>query len=108
MIWKLLSLFVMVAMIVITEGFLHYFPWRLVLKGQDLPRPAAYVLGVSGIAIPLSAWLLLFGYVESLVALWVAIVSAGVAVMLLYLFDSHIELRWRDREAQERETNAKK
>lgn len=105
---KIFGLVVMVAMIVITEGFLHYFPWRLILKGRDLPRPPAYVFGVSAIAIPLSAWLLWFGYIESVVVLWVAIVSAGLVVMVLYLFDYVIELMWRDKEARERENHAKK
>lgn len=105
---QLFGLVIMIVMIVVTEALLHYFPWRLILKGHDLPRPPAYVLGVSAIAIPLSAWLLVFGYVESVIALWLAIVSAGVVVMILYLFDYVLDLMWKDREAQEREKHVKK
>lgn len=90
----------------------HYFPWRLVLK-RDLPRQAAYVLGVLAILLPFSCLLLLwirewsapFGYPlpagvlldpgealrRVLVALWAVVLASGVSTLGAYLLDWLLE-----------------
>jgi hypothetical protein len=71
---------------------MHYFPWRLVL-GRMLPRPAAYVLGVLGMALPLT-WLFQYWQAtpvmfrwEYLLALWLVIGAGGVSVLVCYAAD---------------------
>lgn len=72
----------------------HWFPWRLLLR-KDLPRVAAYVLGVLGMAVSLTG---LYAYwaVEPpdpfwahghLAALWSVIVGSGLAVVGAYGID---------------------
>lgn len=70
-------------------GCEHYFPWRLAI-GRDLPRPAAYVLGLLAIIVPVSglfvAWaqeppVWGYGYVA---ALWAVVASGGMTVLGAY------------------------
>lgn len=91
----------------LSEAFLHYFPWMKLLKGKDLPRPAAYVFGVLGLMVPFTVWLLVNNKeVNIVIALWKVIVAGGVIVFALYGLDRYIELEWRDLEATEREQSA--
>jgi hypothetical protein len=70
----------------------HWFPWRLILR-RDLPRLAAYVLGVLALVLPLSG--LYWAWASSppgsswawLVALWAVIIGGGLSVGLAYLID---------------------
>lgn len=94
------ALLVMVAFI---EGFLHYFRWKHLLQGQDLPRPVAYILGVLGLMVPFTAWLHEQGEHHVVVVLWGVIVAGGVAVLLCYLIDWIVDLIWEKRQALERE-----
>lgn len=70
----------------------HWFPWQMVLRRQ-LPRLAAYVMGVLGILGPLTYLYCLWVNVPPinpwfyLIALWAIIFSSGLAVALAYLFD---------------------
>lgn len=72
----------------------HWFPWRLALK-KDLPRLAAYAMGVLALVGPLT-WLFVFWarygfYIETgfeyVVALWAVVIGGGVAVGGAYLVD---------------------
>lgn len=90
------------------ETILHYFPWKLILKGNDLPRPVAYIFGTLGFSLPLSAWLLFFEYPTCIYVVWIAIIAAGVTVLFLYLFDWVLRLIWKVMELEERENHAKK
>lgn len=94
----LLVLFVM-----ITELGLHYFPWRMLLRGKKLPRLAAYTLGLLGMMVPLTVWLWQIGELEIIKALWMVIVAAGMTVFSLYGLDHYLELIMKDIEATERE-----
>jgi hypothetical protein len=94
---------VLVIMVVFVEMFLHYFPWRLILRGRELPRLAAYTLGVLGLMGPFTAWLIERGNGEIAMILWIVIVAGGAAVTLLYLLDWVITLAWGKRESEERE-----
>jgi len=77
------------ALILLVE---HWFPWRMALR-RDLYKLAAYILGVMGLAAPLSVLFWLWaGWPDCppyahLVALWVVIVSGGLAVMVAYGVD---------------------
>lgn len=85
---------------------MHYFPWRLVL-GRKLPRPAAYVLGVLGMALPLT-WLFQYWQVtpvmfrwEYLLALWLVIGAGGFSVLVCYAADYVINRLALARELEE-------
>lgn len=104
-----LSLLILSVVISLAEAFLHYFPWKLVLMGESLPRPAAYVLGVSAFMVPLSVWMLVYGYVIAVIVMWVAVGVAGVTVLMVYFIDYVIDLAWHKIESIEREhVHAKK
>jgi hypothetical protein len=78
----------------------HWFPWGLVI-GRVLPRPAAYVLGVLAMIVPLSVLLVFWGEWLVLGALWAVIVSGGAAVLGAYALDWLLDLRMRVREQEE-------
>lgn len=99
---------ILVVMVIITEGFLHYIPWMKLLRGKELPRLAAYVLGMLGMMLPFTVWLIQNSETHVVLALWKVIVSGGLIVFALYGLDHYLELTWRDMEASERETHAKK
>lgn len=90
----------------------HWFPWRLVLH-RELPRIAAYVLGMLGILLPVSGlywhWdvnavgLARHAY---LAGLWVCVVASGLAVVIAYGIDWLVDVRARLRESNEREDAA--
>lgn len=101
-----MSVLVMAVLVIFIEAFLHYFPWRLVLGGRELPRVAAYTLGVMGLLGPYAAWLVGRGMVSEAVTLAVVTVAGGAAVAGCYALDWVIRLWWERREAQERERAA--
>lgn len=85
------------------ELVLHWFPWQLLLR-RELPRQAAYVLGVLAIIIPLSCLLAHWGVIEAfwaIAALWVVVVAAGGAVMGAYGLDWLFNRLSRGAEAEE-------
>jgi hypothetical protein len=102
-----MSTFEMIVVVVFAEGLLHYFPWRKILKGKDLPRVAAYALGVLGLMVPFTVWLLGKGERDIALTLWLAIVAGGTMVLALYGLDHVIDLEWKVREGTERETQLK-
>jgi len=87
----------------LAEGFLHYFPWRLALGGRELPRPAAYVLGVLGFALPYAMWLWERGATAEMLALAAVLAAAGGAVVALYALDWALRAAWERKEALARE-----
>ena len=103
-----MSEWILIALVMITEAFLHYFPWMKLLKGKTLPRLLAYIFGVLGLMVPFTVWLLEHSNVNVAVTLWKVIVAGGVMVTALYGLDHYLELQWKDMEAMERENSAKK
>jgi len=65
----------------------HYFPWRRLLNGRDLPRPAAYIVGTLNLALPLAILLAILNDWVALIALGAVILSSGGTVLTLYGFD---------------------
>lgn len=97
-----MSLRDLIVIVAAVEFGLHYFPWRMLL-GKELPRLAAYTLGMLGMMVPLSVWLMDRGEIEIIQMLWIVIVSAGLTVFALYGLDHYLELLRRDEEAGQRE-----
>lgn len=99
---------VLIFIVMIVELGLHYFPWRMLLRGKELPRLAAYTLGSLGMMGPFTVWLWLIGEYEVIQALWMVVCAAGLMVFALYGFDHYSDLIMKDIEASEREKrNAK-
>jgi hypothetical protein len=92
----------LIVIVIATEFGLHYFPWRMLL-GRELPRLAAYTLGLLGMMAPLSAWLMDREEIVVLQMLWTVIFTAGLTVFALYGLDHYLELMRRDVEASQRE-----
>lgn len=92
----------LVVIVALVELGLHYFPWRMLI-GRELPRLAAYTLGLLGMMVPFSVWLIDRNEIEILQTLWLVIVSAGVMVFALYGFDHYLDVSARAVEAEERE-----
>ena len=93
----------LILLVMITEFGLHYFPWRILLRGRKLPRLAAYTLGLLGMMGPLTKWLWQIGEVEIIKALWAVVIAAGFTVFSLYGLDHYLDLIMRNIEATERE-----
>lgn len=92
---------VLIAMVMILEACLHYFPWKMLLRGKELPRVAAYTLGVLGLMVPFTAWLWERGEMEIIRMLWMVIVAGGLMVLALYGLDHYLKLEMRDLESRE-------
>lgn len=102
--WRLsVSNDILVVVVVFIEMFLHYFPWRMVLHGRELPRLLAYGLGVLGLMGPFTAWLIDRSNQGIAIMLWVVLCAGGLAVGLLYLLDWVINQVWSKRESEQRE-----
>jgi L-lactate permease len=101
-----MPLITVVALVVFIESTLHYFPWRKVLQGHELPRMVAYALGVMGMMVPFSIWLIENDQWETFKVLWDVILAAGLSVLICYAIDWVIELVWKLREAGQREKAA--
>lgn len=89
----LLEIFIMAA--------LHWFPWRLVLGGRELPKPAAYIAGTLGMMLPFTGWLEASGFAEAALVMWGAIFVAGGTVLACYGVDYVVHLAWSAREADQ-------
>ena len=96
-----MKLWVVIVMVMMAEFGLHYFPWKMLLRGKELPRLAAYTLGLLGMMGPLTAWLWDRNEMEVIQTLWVVIMSAGLMVFALYGLDHYLDLIMRDIEATE-------
>lgn len=88
--------------VIAVEFGLHYFPWRKLI-GADLPRLAAYVLGLLGMMGPLSVWLIDRGEMEMASTLWFVIVAAGMTVFALYGLDHYLSVAIERIESRQRE-----
>lgn len=97
-----MSLPILLILVMFIEGFLHYFPWRLMLK-NDLPKVAAYTLGVAGLMVPFTGWLWEQGYQDVINTLWAVIFAGGAMVAALYAFDDWWKARLNYKDAIERE-----
>jgi len=96
----------LIVIVVLAEAFLHYFHWRLILGGKDLPRLAAYAFGVLGLMLPYTRWLWVQDMVltlEAIKVLWIVIISGGLSVLGCYGADAIVDLVWGKREAEARE-----
>jgi hypothetical protein len=98
-----MELWTLIVIVMLTEFGLHYFPWRTLCRGKELPRLAAYTLGLLGMMGPLTAWLWVRGEIEVIQTMWAVIVSAGVTVFAAYGLDHYLDLIMRDIESSERE-----
>lgn len=96
-----MKLWVVIVMVMMAEFGLHYFPWKMLLRGKELPRLAAYTLGLLGMMGPLTAWLWDRNEMEVIQVLWIVIVFAGLMVFALYGLDHYLDLIMRDIEATE-------
>lgn len=103
-----MSDWVLIAFVMVTELMLHYIPWRQFLRGCELPRPAAYALGVIGMMGPFTVWLMERCHIEIAIMLWLVILAGGMAVLGGYGADAIRDLYWREREAREREQEARR
>ncbi|PKN91080.1 MAG: hypothetical protein CVU44_20915 [Chloroflexi bacterium HGW-Chloroflexi-6] len=97
---------VLVVLVFFIEIALHYFRWKEVLQGRELPRVAAYALGVAGMMVPFTAWLIQEEHGAVAQVLWLVIFGAGAAVAITYLLDWVVDLIWKAREASQREKAA--
>jgi hypothetical protein len=93
----------LIVIVALVELGLHYFPWRMLI-GRELPRLAAYTLGLLGMMGPFSVWLIDRNELEILQTMWVVIVSAGLMVFALYGMDHYLDVSTRATEAEERES----
>ena len=101
-----MSLEDLIVIVAFVEAFLHYFRWRMILGGRELPKVMAYALGVLGLMLPYSRWLWMQGVVqaqEAIVVLWVVIITGGLSVLVCYGIDTVTDLAWGKREAEQRE-----
>ena len=96
-----MKVWMVIVMVMMAEFGLHYFPWKMLLRGRELPRLAAYTLGLLGMMGPLTAWLMDRSEWEVIQTLWVVILSAGLMVFALYGLDHYLDLIMRDIEAAE-------
>jgi hypothetical protein len=96
-----MELLTLIILVMLVEALLHYFPWRMLLKGKELPRLMAYTFGLLGMMVPLSVWLWRTGEVLVLQTLWVVIVSAGLAVFALYGLDHYLDVAMQNTEVKE-------
>jgi hypothetical protein len=87
-----LEIFITGFVIIILLALEHYFPWELIFK-RKLPRLIAYIIGVLGLAIPLSMlywyWVIkppenVYAYI---LALWCIVISGGISVIGSYILD---------------------
>ncbi len=97
----------LIVIVALVELGLHYFPWRMLI-GRELPRLAAYTLGLLGMMVPFSVWLTDHHEAEIVHTLWVVIISAGMTVFALYGLDHYLDVWNRAREAEERESMHRK
>lgn len=102
-----MKLWTVIVMVMMAEGFLHYFPWRVLLRGRELPRLMAYTLGLLGMMGPFTAWLWAQDEMEVIQTLWAVIVSAGLTVFALYGLDHYLDLIMKDVESNERERRSR-
>lgn len=97
-----MSIGAVIAIVMLAELGLHYFPWRLIVKGE-LPRIVAYVLGVLGLMIPFTLWLWANRELDVIFTLWLVIGAGGLMVMALYGLDKWLSTQQDLKDATERE-----
>lgn len=93
----------LIVIVALTQLGMHYFPWRMLI-GKELPRLAAYTLGLLGMMVPFSVWLIDHSETDVFHTLWTVIIAAGLMVFALYGFDHYLDVNSRAAEAEERES----
>lgn len=104
--WLSVGLAVLAAVLLLLVE--HWFPWGMMM-GRELPRLWAYVLGVLAMFLPLTgllwAWdvrgVVIRGWMV-IAAMWLVVISSGLAVALAWGIDDWLDLRL-DREVAEGE-----
>ena len=66
------------------EGLLHYVRYHFIPKMHPV---LCYTLGVLGLMLPYSAWMLMQGAAHQVIVLWSVILSGGAAVAISYFAD---------------------
>lgn len=92
-----------ILVVIFIEAFLHYFRWREILSGRELPRPIAYILGVLGLIAPFSLYEWEQGNQQVVITLWIFVCAGGLSVLACYGIDAIIDLYWGKRHAEQRE-----
>jgi 4-hydroxybenzoate polyprenyltransferase len=98
-----MDLWTLLMLVILTEALLHYFPWRMLLRGKKLHRLAAYTLGLLGMMVPFTAWLWQTGEFEVIKSLWLVILAAGMVVSALYGVDDYLDRIMREIEKEEQD-----
>lgn len=81
----------------------HWVQWRRVI-GSDLPRPVAYAYG-TGVILAVCTFLNWYeqpSWERATAYMWIVMASAGAATFAGYGFDSHVERKHLERDAQHR------
>ena len=78
----------------------HWFPWRMLI-GRDLPRVAAYALGVLGFMAPLSVLFVEQQAWTELLAVWAVVAASGMAVASAHVVDWALDRIRRSYEHEE-------
>lgn len=102
---------IMILFIVLLLAVEHYLPWPRILHMRELPRLAAYVMGVLALILPLS-WLHLKNYflnsdpyaLEAASMLWLAVITGGLTMIIISLFDGWLNNMEMNKEGAERES----
>lgn len=83
----------------LAEALLHYIRWAEILLGRKLHPTLAYIIGVLGLMVPFTFWLVEMPRDHMVIALvlWKTIVSGGAAVLICYGFDALIDKLWKDK-----------
>jgi hypothetical protein len=86
----------------------HFFPGPDPGREWGFPRIVAYTVGVLGISLPVTVYLLENGMAWGALALWTSILSAGVSTVACYAADNWRAMRQSLRETLEELSLAKK
>jgi len=98
-----MSVWALITMTALAQGFIHYFPWRSLLRDTERASIASHVAGMLGLALPFTAWLVDQCYERIAVVLWQGIAGAAAMIVGLSILDRFLALDWGLREAHERE-----
>lgn len=101
-----MSELILIVIVMLAEALLHFFPWRMLLRGRKLPRLAAYPLGLLGMMVPFTGWLWQSGEYEVIRVLWIVIIASGTTVFASYGIDDYLDRIMREIEKEEQDQHA--
>lgn len=83
----------------LAEALLHYIRWVEVLMGRKLHPTLAYIIGVLGLMVPFTFWLVEMprDHMVIAVVLWKTIVSGGASVLICYGVDALVDDKWKSK-----------